>query len=308
MANATTLESTIATIPHPASGNDAFINKIPFTPEEGVRSVFGGAIASQAITAASATVTHDFNVYSSQSTCLSPSNTQDTLIYKVERVADGRAYATRTVRAEQRGKCVYIAIIAFQRHSISPGPVLTYQVQMPAMDGLKPEDVDDNEFLRHMGDGSPDIAKIHAGEPFEWRPASIEQGNDEPTKYRARGFFRSRTLLPYDRATNLAALAYVSDKWLAGTALSANPKEIGERMKNLATVASLTHNLSFHDPDVRVDEWLVAERDTSWGANGRSHHTSEDLALEERPPCFGLYPGSSCLVKARKALACYNIK
>lgn len=40
-------------------------------------------------------------------------------------------------------------------------------------------------------------------------------------------------------------------------------------MRNLATAASLTHTLSFHDPDVRVDEWLVAERDTSWGAEGR---------------------------------------
>ncbi|KAK7742430.1 acyl-CoA thioesterase [Diatrype stigma] len=269
MANVTALESIIATIPYTASGDDAFVNKVSFTPDEGLRSIFGGAISSQAISAAAATVTLDLDVYSSQSTYLHAAKLEENLVHRVERVADGRAYATRVVRSEQRGRCVYIAVIAFQRRSVgSPGPVLTYQVPMPAMDGLQPADVGGDEFLKHMKAGSPSLAKIHAGEPCEWRPAAVEQG-DAPTKYRARGFFRSRTPLPRDRTTNIAALAYVSDKWLAATALNANPEAMGDRMGNLAMIASLTHTLSFHYPDVRVDEWLVAERETSWGADGR---------------------------------------
>lgn len=139
---------------------------------------------------------------------------------------------------------------------------------MPPMNDLRPDDVNESDFLKHMSAASPSLAKVHTDEPFEWRPASVEQGND-PTTYRARGFFRSRVSLPCDRITNMAALAYVSDKFLLGTALNANPEALGERMRNLSTAASLTHTLSFHDPDVRVDDWLVAERETSWAANGR---------------------------------------
>lgn len=83
------------------------------------------------------------------------------------------------------------------------------------------------------------------------------------------GSSASRTPLPRDRTTNLAALAYGSDKWLGPTALDANPEAMGKRMGTLAMVASLTHTVSFHCPEVRVDEWLVAERETSWGADGR---------------------------------------
>ncbi|XXG96142.1 hypothetical protein Hte_002421 [Hypoxylon texense] len=113
---------------------------------------------------------------------------------------------------------------------------------MPDIKGLRPEDLGGEDFLKHMCAGHPSLAKTHAGEPFEWRPAAVQQG-DDPTKYRVRGYCRSQTPLPRDRTTNLAALAYVSDKRFIGTALHANPEAVGERMRNLATAASLTHTL-----------------------------------------------------------------
>ncbi|KAI2601697.1 Thioesterase/thiol ester dehydrase-isomerase [Hypoxylon sp. NC1633] len=255
MADPIPLESLVGTATSPAFGNDAFKNKVLVRAlSVGIQQYFN--MIFQAVTAASATLSSHFSVI------------DEDLIYKVECVADGRTYATRIVRAEQRGKCVYVAVLSFQCDSVDPGSVLKYRVPMPDVDGLRSEDLNGEEFLKHMRAGHPSLAKAHAGEPFEWRPAAVEQG-DDPSKYRARGFFRSRTQLPRDRTINLAALAYVSDKWFIGTALSANPKAVGERMRNLATAASLTHTLSFHDLDVRVDEWLVAERHTSWGAEGR---------------------------------------
>ncbi|KAI1171059.1 thioesterase-like superfamily-domain-containing protein [Nemania sp. FL0916] len=265
-----TIQSVVRTIPDQASGDDTFTNEIAFSPGDGVTSVFGGIIASQAVTASYATVPPDFDVYSSQSSFLRPASFEKNIIYRVSRVAEGRAYATREVRADQDGKCAYIAIVSFQRKSTLPGSVLTYQATMPHMDGMRPEDVHENEFLRSMSAAGSTLGKTHAEEPFEWRPAAVTavKEGDDPTSYRARGFFRSRTPI-LDNSVNLAALAYASDKFFLGTALNANPGGLGERMRNLSMAASLTHNLSFHDPQVRVSDWLVAERDTSWGANGR---------------------------------------
>ncbi|KAI0154253.1 thioesterase-like superfamily-domain-containing protein [Xylariaceae sp. FL1272] len=265
-----TIESIIRTIPVPETDDDTFTNEIPFSPDDGGTSVFGGRIASQAITAAYATVPSDFDVYSSQSSFLRPASFARNITYRVSRAVDGRTYATREVRADQGGKCVLLAIISFQRNSIPSESVLTYQVTMPNMDGMRPEDVNENELLRHRSAAGPTLGKAYADEPFEWRPAAVtavEEG-DDPTSYRARGFFRSRCAL-FDKSANLAALAYASDKFFIGTALNANPRGLGDRMRNLSITASLTHNLSFHDPQVRVGDWLAVERETSWGANGR---------------------------------------
>jgi acyl-CoA thioesterase-2 len=40
-------------------------------------------------------------------------------------------------------------------------------------------------------------------------------------------------------------------------------------MRNVTLGATLTHNISFHDPQVKIDEWLVLERETSWGDEDR---------------------------------------
>lgn len=78
--------------------------------------------------------------------------------------------------------------------------------------------------------------------------------------------------------TNSIALAYVLDKLSIVTALSTSAEALGERMHKLVTAASLTHALSFHDPDVLVDELLAAQQDTLWGANW--HVRSERLVLD----------------------------
>lgn len=89
---------------------------------------------------------------------------------------------------------------------------------------------------------------------------------DDPTSFRFRGFVRSTPLSTEDTLTHLAALAYASDDLFFGTALAANPIAVGQGWRNLT---SLTHNVSFHDPHAKMDEWIVVERETSWGAMGR---------------------------------------
>ena len=34
-------------------------------------------------------------------------------------------------------------------------------------------------------------------------------------------------------------------------------------------LSNLTHNVSFNEPSDRIDDWVVLEPDTTWGAHGR---------------------------------------
>lgn len=68
---------------------------------------------------------------------------------------------------------------------------------------------------------------------------------------------------------HLAAFSYLSDEFPFGTALATGLKAAGKGFRNVAMGVSLTHTVSFHDPQARIDGWLVLERETSWGADGR---------------------------------------
>lgn len=105
-------------------------------------------------------------------------------------------------------------------------------------------------------------------EPFDWRPAGFLASGD-PTEVRLRGFVRSNPVSTRSAAVHLAGLAYVSDHLLAGVAVYANPGMVGKGGRNVAVVASLTHNVSFHDPSVQIDEWMMVDRKTTCGAGGR---------------------------------------
>jgi acyl-CoA thioesterase II len=49
----------------------------------------------------------------------------------------------------------------------------------------------------------------------------------------------------------------------------ANPVDVGPKLCNLAVSASLNHNPFLHDPTARADEWMLGEKQTSWGSDGR---------------------------------------
>jgi acyl-CoA thioesterase II len=234
--------------------------------------VFGGALVGQAISAASLTVPAGFRVYSSQSSFLAPTNPREKIAYQVEATSDSRVYSTRLVHAMQGKTCLYIAVISFQSTTAFRGPVLEYTTPIPDLDGLLPKDIQTTS-MQTMQTTSLDrdvpLLQLNDDErPFDWRPIGLEM-TGKPEEFRIRSFVRSPAMSSADPAVHLAALAYMSDEFSFGPALLANPKAVGRGMRNVALGASLIHNITFHDPRVKVDEWLVLERETSWGAEGR---------------------------------------
>lgn len=208
-----------------------------------------------------------FNVYSVQSTFLRPVQAEGDISYRVECTADGRSFSTRTVRATQGSsdKCIYVAIISFQRGDLPANNVLNYSISMPDIGGIRPGDISEEEVQHEDGESLRPNAR---DDPFDWRMLE-GHSRDELTESRQLAFVRSPAVSSDNASVHLAALVYLSDTYMLAAALNANPETIGEKIRDVAMGASLTHNVSLHDPTARIDEWLLSERDTSWGSDGR---------------------------------------
>ncbi|ETS88142.1 hypothetical protein PFICI_01970 [Pestalotiopsis fici W106-1] len=268
------IEGIVAVMQVPETGVPTFTNAKPLASHANARSVLGGLLIAQSVSAATATVANTFKPYSLQSSFLAPASPGKDIKYEVDKTADGRAYATRTVRAYQEApqNCVFIAVVSFQNAARPSGNVLRYGTPKPDLDGEGPDDVDPSAMKMmqtSMLDKSVNINKLEAADfPFDWRPLRMDMSED-PSSFRLWGFVRAPPLSGDSHALHLAALAYASDEFAFGAALAANPMAVGKGMKNITLGTSLTHNVSFHDPQARVDEWIVIERDTTWGADGR---------------------------------------
>lgn len=111
------------------------------------------------------------------------------------------------------------------------------------------------------------LIKIFKSPLESWHlPVEMRQN---PTDFRERSIFRSFKLTTGDRAIHLAAFAWTTDVFLLYTANLAYPSRFPMGMGSATIATSINHSVWFHDPDAKIDEWMVNERRTSWGADGR---------------------------------------
>lgn len=98
-----------------------------FSPHDGRPRIFGGLVAAQSLIAACRTVegrvAHSLHGY-----FLREGDTSVPVIYHVDRIRDGRSFATRRVVAKQHGKAIFNISVSFQ----APEEGLEHQVPMPA--------------------------------------------------------------------------------------------------------------------------------------------------------------------------------
>ncbi len=77
---------------------------------------FGGQVAAQSVMAAIGTVEDEYYLHSMHSYFLLPGDPTQPIIYDVERIRDGRSFATRRVAARQHGRDIYYQTSNFHRH------------------------------------------------------------------------------------------------------------------------------------------------------------------------------------------------
>ena len=126
-------------------------------PDTDLQRVFGGQVAAQALLAGARTVDPAFAAHSLHSYFLLPGDTAVPIIYDVERLRDGRSFATRRVVARQHGRPIFYLTASFQRHEEG----FEHQDAMP--DVLPPEE-------------GLDLREIFAGRGAGGRPAGVGAG------------------------------------------------------------------------------------------------------------------------------------
>ena len=227
-----------------------------------LKRVYGGKVLGEAIKAAQSTV-DGRDVHSIHCYFLREADSQNPVIYEVERSRDGRAFAARRVTAIQYGRPIFTLEASFQVREDG----LEYQATAPVVPA--PEQIERVSFDElNMQGASPKVQRIaNIAAPFELRP--IDPYFSDPAKGTPplrRVWLRTVDQLPDDPQLHRAILAYLSDYGLITTLLM--PQGLRVLSENIF-LASLDHAMWFHRA-FKMDQWLlyVCEGVTSSGARG----------------------------------------
>jgi acyl-CoA thioesterase-2 len=232
-------------------------------PETRLQRVFGGQVAAQALVAGARTVPEPLAAHSLHSYFLRPGDTAVPIVYDVERIRDGRSFSTRRVVARQHGRGIYYQTISFQ----VPEDGLEHHDAMPVVPSPE-ESPDITEILRkRAGRRSEDWEREWAALELRYvgdsRPGGSLPPDHRPA--RTRLWVRVNGHLNGDPLLHQAALTYVSDMTLLGSALVPHGLDLSDPR---VSAASLDHTLWFHRP-FRADEWLLYDQSSPSASGGR---------------------------------------
>ena len=209
---------------------------------------FGGQVAAQALVAAQRTVprraAHSLHAY-----FLRPGDPDAPVVYEVDRIRDGRSYATRRVVGIQHGRAIFNLQASFQVDE----PGLDHQLPMPAVAADPGELPRWESPFRHDDSRTGPIPEL----PFELRLDEPGDGYDRLL------WFRTVAPIAPDPTLHRCVAAYASDLTLVTVALL--PSGFADRPSFLA---SLDHAMWFHRP-FRVDEWLLYAQLSPSASGGR---------------------------------------
>jgi acyl-CoA thioesterase II len=227
--------------------------------------IFGGQVLAQALVAARRTVDEDRPVHSVHGYFILAGDLELPVVYFVDRLRDGRSFATRRVTAIQHGQAIFNMAASF--HRLEEGP--EHQIDLPDVpppEGLRSE----LDLIRDRIDSIPPgplRAVLTQDRPLDIRPLDPADPFDpEPREPRRRFWVRSVGDVGDDPVNHQAVLAYASDYGLLGSAL--RPHGLSVQSPEVM-VASLDHAIWFHAP-FRIDEWLLYDMESPVAGGARA--------------------------------------
>lgn len=240
------------------------------SPDEDRQRVFGGQVAGQALMAAIRTVDTG-GVHSLHSYFLRPGDPNAPILYEVDRIRDGRSFATRRVVAIQHGRAIFNLQCSF--HTEEAG--FEHQAPMP--------DVPDPETLPSRADLMEENPEIF---PLFWRdrprPIDLRYVTDLPYRFKEGRepnqmvWMRAFGSLPAnDQNLHTCVLAYLSDMTLLDTGILPHISPYRDDMMN----ASLDHMMWFHRP-FRADSWMLYAMDSPSASGGRGFNRGQIFAQD----------------------------
>jgi acyl-CoA thioesterase-2 len=199
-------------------------------------------LLAQSIIAASRTLPDERIIHSLHGYFLRPGEPEVPVVYRVERIRDGRSFVTRRVTGIQHGQAIFMLSASFQVREEG----LEHQDPMPVVP--PPEDLVDVHPNR------AGLAELHRLEWPGWDLRDVlppeGEGPDAPAHQQL--WMRYREQLPDDPLLHVCALAYASDLRLLGTSLVPHPGAVVQ-------AASLDHAMWFQRP-FRADDWLLYDQ------------------------------------------------
>ena len=233
------------------------------SPNEGWQRVYGGQVIGQALVAASRTVADDRQAHSLHGYFLRAGDKDKPILYKVDRIRDGKSFTTRRVMAVQHGQAIFTMSISFQVTEDG----LSHQFPMPETPG--PDNLLGEEEVRaEQAKNWPEKFQetFSGSSAIELRPVEpLDLMNPQKTDPTQRCWMRCGETLPDDPRLHQCVLAYLSDWSLLDTAT--RPHGISFLQDNIQ-VASLDHAMWFHRP-FRADEWLLYDQDSPSASGAR---------------------------------------
>lgn len=222
---------------------DIFTNTHPPWHPPGARGIYGGSVVGMCLAAGHRTVSPAFALHSCHCYFLLAGNADVPILFHVERVRDGRSFATRTVQARQRGRCIFTVTMSFTilptaskaasaTAGLTPPPsrglpappstVGHHAAAMPAVHppipppGYEDRDKSDNVYIRlakAFGDNNTTPQPIVSG------PMIITGSDNAPHLKQTMHWVRVRGNISAEggRAAHLNALSYVTDNYFIGT-------------------------------------------------------------------------------------------
>jgi len=220
--------------------------------------VFGGQVLAQALVAAQRTV--DIAAHSMHAYFLLAGDPSVPILYEVERVRDGRSFATRRTVAIQHGRPIFIMSVSFHREEPGLDHQLALDLEVPA-----PEDVPGaTELAADVLAALPAPVRDYwlRPRPIELKPIGLGERHAVP---RRMVWFRAASALAGAPELHRAVLAYATDMTLLeATTVVHGTSVLGSRIQ----AASLDHALWLHRP-FRADDWLLYVQDSPSASGAR---------------------------------------
>lgn len=232
------------------------------TDEVRIRT-FGGQVAAQALVAAGRTVDPQKTVHSLHAYFLRPGDPHSPILYEVDRIRDGRSFATRRVVAIQHGEAIFNLSASFHASEVG----VDHALAMPA--SVDPESLP--TFRERYADIADRLGDwFHRPRPIDLRyvqpPARILASRGEVREPKQQVWFRPEGELPDDPLLHACIVAYASDMTLLDSAII--PHNLSWDDGSMMG-ASLDHAMWFHRP-FRADQWLLYNQESTAAHGGRA--------------------------------------
>ena len=232
-------------------GADTFVGTGPSYPWGGL---YGGQIVAQALRAASNTVDDELDVHSLRAYYIRRGDASEPVRYEVDRIRNGRSFATRRVVARQAIGAILNLEASYQRDEES---AVVDAIVMPSIPG--PDELEESSW-------STDFERCFVPE------AATPPGGPNGTG-RIMAWIRVTLPLP-DPATHEGGLlhrcwlAYLSDDLPCDSVVRAHPRRAELEADEGRFMASLDHTIWFHRTP-HADRWHLYDVSTHHFGAGR---------------------------------------